>query len=52
MRKKAEITLHTTETVLGFLGFDRSIYRNFKKKHREENREKKEQDIEAEIVEK
>lgn len=49
--------LHTTETVLGFLGFDRSIYRNFKKKRRQnkwygESGEERAIDIEAKIVEK
>jgi hypothetical protein len=47
--------LDAAETVLGLFGFDRVVYRNFKKKKRRkwyyELREERTRDIQAEIME-
>jgi hypothetical protein len=52
--KYKEMILDAAETVLGFLGFDRSTYSNLKKGRRkkwyEELREQKTRDIETEIL--
>ncbi len=47
-----EMILDAAETVLGFFGFDRSAYSNFKKGRRkwyEELKEHRERDIETEM---
>ena len=49
--KYKEMVLDAAETVLGFFGFDRNVYSNFKKGRRrwyEELREQRVRDIEAE----
>jgi DNA polymerase elongation subunit (family B) len=52
--KYREMVLDAAETVLGFFGFDRTVYNNFKKKGRkwyEELREEKTRDIQTEAME-
>jgi hypothetical protein len=53
--KYKEMILDATETVLGFFGFDRTVYSNLKKKRRkwrwyEELREQRVRDIEIEAL--
>jgi DNA polymerase elongation subunit (family B) len=52
--KYREITLDAAETVLGFFGFDRTVYGNFKVRRKwrwyEELREQRARDIESEML--
>jgi DNA polymerase-2 len=51
--KYKEIILDAAETILGFFGFDRTVYSNFKKGRRkwfEELREQRVRDIETEVL--
>ena len=53
-QKYKEMIIDAAETVLGFLGFDRTAYSSFKKGRRkkwyEELREERTRDIETEMV--